>query len=222
VIGVQTGPLRRRGSTRLPDQSGADSGMLIVETIAKIRRAYFVQGKPIKAISRELRVSRKVIRKVLRTGATQFEYERSVQPRPKIGPWQEELDSLLSANEGKPARERLTLIRVFEELRGRGYAGGYRRPSRAIGCKPNNPCRPRPWVDYQVHRGKEELAKRRALFFRATFIPTLASALDEGRGVNGRQTFADRLERGLTSRIADSPIAIDIPAATMVLRKTTA
>jgi transposase len=96
-----------------------------VETIAKIRRAYLVQGKPIKAISRELRVSRKVIRKVLRTGATQFEYERSVQPRPKIGPWQGELDRLLSDNESKAARERLTLIRVFEELRGLGYAGGY-------------------------------------------------------------------------------------------------
>ena len=30
--------------------------MLIVETIAKIRRAFFVQGKPIKAICRELGV----------------------------------------------------------------------------------------------------------------------------------------------------------------------
>jgi transposase len=99
--------------------------MLVVETIAKIRRAYLVQGKPIKAISRELRISRKVIRKVLRTGATQFEYERSVQPRPKIGPWQSELDRQLSENERKPARERLTLVRVFEELRGLGYAGGY-------------------------------------------------------------------------------------------------
>ena len=29
--------------------------MLVVETIAKIRRAYFVQGQPIKAICRELR-----------------------------------------------------------------------------------------------------------------------------------------------------------------------
>ena len=30
--------------------------MLVVETIAKIRRAFFVQGKSIKAICRELRV----------------------------------------------------------------------------------------------------------------------------------------------------------------------
>ena len=34
--------------------------MLVVETIAKIRRAFFVQGKSIKAICRELRDSRKV------------------------------------------------------------------------------------------------------------------------------------------------------------------
>ncbi|MGB0084880.1 MAG: reverse transcriptase domain-containing protein, partial [Rhodomicrobiaceae bacterium] len=39
--------------------------MLVVETIAKIRRAHLVQGKAIKAISRELKVSRKVVRKVI-------------------------------------------------------------------------------------------------------------------------------------------------------------
>ena len=99
--------------------------MLVVETIAKIRRAHFVQGKSIKAICRELKVSRKVVRKVLRSGATEFSYERAVQPLPRIGPWKDELDRLLAANEAKPARERLTLIRVFEELRGLGYEGGY-------------------------------------------------------------------------------------------------
>ena len=99
--------------------------MLIVETIAKIRRAHFVQGKTIKAICRELKVSRKVVRKVLRSGATAFEYERSVQPLPRIGPWKDDLDRLLASNEAKAARERLTLIRIFEELRGLGYAGGY-------------------------------------------------------------------------------------------------
>jgi hypothetical protein len=50
--------------------------MLVLETVAKIRRAYFVQQKTIKAICRELRVSRKVVRKVLRSEATEFHYER--------------------------------------------------------------------------------------------------------------------------------------------------
>jgi transposase len=99
--------------------------MLIVETIAKVRRAYFLQGKAIKAICREMHLSRKVVRKVLRSGATEFRYERDVQPLPRIGPWRADLDRLLAANEAKAARERLTLIRVFEELRGLGYAGGY-------------------------------------------------------------------------------------------------
>src|SRR5579859_2136288 len=100
---------------------GARNGMLVVETIAKIRRAYFVQKKPIKAICRELRVSRTVVRKVLRSDATELTYERSVQPRPKLGAWKEELDRILTANASRAARERLTLIRVFEELRERDY-----------------------------------------------------------------------------------------------------
>ena len=83
--------------------------MLVVETIAKIRRAYFRQKKPIKEICRELRVSRKVVRKVIRSEETEFHYERSSQPLPKIGPWREQLDSLLLDNEDKSARERLTL-----------------------------------------------------------------------------------------------------------------
>ena len=84
--------------------------MLILETIAKIRRAFFVQGKSIKLICRELNVSRKVVRKVIRSEATEFRYEREAQPLPKIGPWTDQLDELLLANEGKAARERLTLI----------------------------------------------------------------------------------------------------------------
>ena len=99
--------------------------MLIVETIAKIRRAFFVQSKSIKAICRELRVPRKVVRKVIRSEATEFRYERETQPLPRIGPWRDKLDQILLANEGKTSRERLTLIRLFEELRGLGYDGGY-------------------------------------------------------------------------------------------------
>jgi transposase len=99
--------------------------MLIVETVAKVRRAYFLQKKPIKVICREYSLSGKVVRKVIRSDATIFRYERGRQPRPRIDPWQDQLDGLLQANAEKPARERLTLIRVFEELRRLGYEGGY-------------------------------------------------------------------------------------------------
>src|SRR3974377_963730 len=99
--------------------------MLVVETIAKIRRAFFRQGKSIKAICRELDLSRKVVRKVIRSGATEFRYERKKQPLPKIGRWRDTLDQLLLANEAKAAGERLPLSRLFEELRGHGYEGGY-------------------------------------------------------------------------------------------------
>jgi transposase len=99
--------------------------MLVVETVAKVRRLHLVQGLAIKAICRELGLSRKVVRKVLRSGATEFRYERTRQPMPKLGPWQAELDRLLEENAGRASRERLTLMRVFEALRGLGYEGGY-------------------------------------------------------------------------------------------------
>ena len=96
-----------------------------VDTIARIRREFFARGRTIKEIVRELHVSRNTVRKVLRSGATEFTYEREVQPLPKLGRWKADLDRILASNEAKQARERLTLIRVFEELRALGYDGGY-------------------------------------------------------------------------------------------------
>ena len=96
-----------------------------VETIARVRREFFVRGRTIKEICRDLHVSRNTVRKILRSEATCFEYERAVQPQPKIGPWRADLDRLLAANTARPSRERLTLMRVYEELRGLGYQGGY-------------------------------------------------------------------------------------------------
>ena len=96
-----------------------------VDTIARIRREFFVRGKSIKQIVRELHVSRNTVRKVVRSGETEFIYEREVQPLPRLGRFQAELDRLLAANEAKRPRERLTLMRIFETLRSEGFEGSY-------------------------------------------------------------------------------------------------
>src|SRR4026207_2496474 len=99
--------------------------MLTVETIGRIGREHFLKGKTIKEIARDLKVSRNTVRKVLRSGETSFEYERVVQPRPKLGRWAAELDGLLAGNAAQAAREHLTLLRIFDAPRERGDDGGY-------------------------------------------------------------------------------------------------
>ena len=113
------------GSQCFQECLGAEIGMLVVETVAKVRRAYFVHGKAIKEICREFRLSRKVVRKVIRSGETAFSYQCSLQPHPKLGPWIADLERLLAVNAARSSRERVTLTRVFEDLRGLGYEGGY-------------------------------------------------------------------------------------------------
>ena len=65
--------------------------MLVVETVARIRREHFIKGKTIKEIARDLKVSRNTVRKVLRSGETSFEYEREVQRKRRLRPSSKDL-----------------------------------------------------------------------------------------------------------------------------------
>ena len=99
--------------------------MIGVDLIGQIRRAYFEQRRSIKEIVRLLSVSRATVRKVVRGQETEFKYERSVQPAPKLGDWIEVLTGILEAEAKLPRRERRSTQRLFEELRGRGYDGAH-------------------------------------------------------------------------------------------------
>src|ERR1700720_3241955 len=74
-------------------------GMIGVDMIGEIRRAYFEQHWPIKEIVRTLSVSRATVRKVVRSQKTEFKYERGIQPAPKLGEWVEVLTELLEGSQ---------------------------------------------------------------------------------------------------------------------------
>ena len=60
----------------------------------------------------------------MRSEGTALEYKRSVQPRPMLGAWRDELDRLLAANAAPEGRERVMLLRIYEDLRDLGYEAG--------------------------------------------------------------------------------------------------
>ena len=91
--------------------------MLVVETVCRIRREH-ADGKPIKAIARDLRLSRKVVRKAIRAPEGAFDYRRKVQPLPRLGPFQERLEAdRIRAIAGVEQGQRIIDARV-ERLRG--------------------------------------------------------------------------------------------------------
>ena len=72
------------------------------------------------------------------------------------------------------------------------------------------------WTDYQQDGNVESLASRHAAFFRAVFVPSLASAIsDAGRHL----AFADRLEQKLKRRLCERPAPIHSFVQTMVIAK---
>jgi hypothetical protein len=94
-----------------------------VETIGKIRRRRLVQGESISAIARDLQLSRNTVKRALKFEGEAYEYRRSRQPRPRLGPFLETLDRWLEAEESLPARERRTAQRLYEALCLEGYTG---------------------------------------------------------------------------------------------------
>ena len=99
--------------------------MLVVETIAKIRRYYFVKGLAIKEIGRRLKISKNTVRKVIRSEATDHVYQRAVQPRPQLGKHMPRLEEMLAEDWKRPRKRRLTARRLFELIQAEGYNGGY-------------------------------------------------------------------------------------------------
>jgi transposase len=99
--------------------------MLIVETISKIRYAHHREGKSIRQIARDYRLSKNTVKKIIRSGVTELVYRRDAQPRPKLGAFEERLSERLLSDQQLARREQRTAYNLFGELQREGFAGGY-------------------------------------------------------------------------------------------------
>jgi hypothetical protein len=72
------------------------------------------------------------------------------------------------------------------------------------------------WAAYEDHRDPARLAAQHAAFFRITFGPTLASTLDEPSRIG---MFYQKLEEGITRRVAADPVEMRAVLGTIVIAK---
>ena len=87
-----------------------------METIAKVRRLHFVEKKGIREISRSLNLNRATVRKIVRSGKTEFKYKRMSQPYPVLGPWRARLDKKFEENEALPKKQRKRHCQVVSRV----------------------------------------------------------------------------------------------------------
>lgn len=99
--------------------------MMIVETIAKIRRLYHVQKRGIKTIARELKLSKNTVRKIIREDKTSKTYARNKQVLPIMDEFKCQLVTMLESNVAKPLRLKYTAKKLHQVLCGSGFKGSY-------------------------------------------------------------------------------------------------
>lgn len=99
--------------------------MTYLETIGKIRRRHVVEGETISQIARDFRLTRKTVRKLIKSTDLAPKYVRQHQPQPKLGAFQALLEDWLRTDSQRPRRERRTAKRLYAGLQREGYTGAY-------------------------------------------------------------------------------------------------
>ena len=82
--------------------------MLIMESIAKIRRLYHVKGKGFKTIARELKLSKNTVKKIIRSDETVSVYQRQQQGYPVLEKYKDKIIEKLKYDAKEPKRRKRT------------------------------------------------------------------------------------------------------------------
>ena len=95
-----------------------------VDQISEVRLS-LSRGESMRSIATRCRMSRNTVRKIARTGLTEFAYKSREPVYPVLGPFMNRLEELLAAEAEKPGKERRTVLQVYEFLQSEGYSGSY-------------------------------------------------------------------------------------------------
>lgn len=105
-----------------------------------IRKKHFVEGWSIREISRQLKVSRPTIRKMLKDGEIPKYNRQQPKPCPVMDPYREFIESILKEDEYAPVKQRHTAARIFERLCDEhGFTGGESTVRHYLGKLRNTP-----------------------------------------------------------------------------------
>jgi transposase len=107
--------------------------MIKVDEREKIRRAYFLEGKSIRRIAKELHHSRTTVANAIDSAEEKTYTLQEPRKAPVLGPYKDRIDELLAENERLPRKQRYTGYKIYEDIYNRGYRGSESGVRRYIG-----------------------------------------------------------------------------------------
>ena len=128
--------------------------MITVIDRERIRRAYYIEGKSMRQIERELHHSYWTIRKALASAETKPYTLSEPKPAPKLGPFKAKVDKLLEEESRLPRKQRYTTHKLFELMEAEGYEGSESSLRRYVGRKRSETKRPVIYIPLQFEPGQ--------------------------------------------------------------------
>ncbi len=138
--------------------------MLTVKDWDQIRRAYHAEGKSIREIARETGRARRTVKRMVELDEPPRYRRRGPKRAPKLGPYKERIQELLSQNHTLPRKQRWTSAMIFKAIEKEGYQGAESTVRHYVGQA-------------------RKLLRKPALFLPLEFDPGTDGQVDWGEGV---------------------------------------
>jgi transposase len=129
--------------------------MIDVEKWEEIRRAYYVQGKSLRQIASETGHAWRTIRRMVDSAEPMRYRQQRVREAPKLGAYQEQIEVLLAESEQMPRKQRYTASKIYELLRGMGFAGAESTVRHYVAKVRKHERRPRLYLPLSFEAGRD-------------------------------------------------------------------